>query len=125
MNDKLKRQLLSMTDPIKLQELEDLAVREQRFEDAAIIRDERNGRLLNNLLENISGKPVQEKFIAWICGNGGHVHEQAVAEQYRCYPGLGKAMSFSSLDAAKAWVREACSGKNFYRGICQKRAVRS
>lgn len=126
-SNKLKVQLLRSVHDDKLKELEQLAVREERFEDAAMIRDERNARL-EKFRNDYPSTPddmfastipvTDETWCAWICKNGGHVHQHKDALNYACHNGHFRY--FQTREAAKKWITEACSGKNFYRGICAK-----
>lgn len=123
MNDALKQRLMKLATLEKLEELREPAVQEERFEDAAMIRDEIISRVVLDI--SPAGPQDGKQWAAWICGNGGHVNLRKDARCYKCYPGNDKANYFATIEEAKSWVRESCSGKNFYRGICQKHSVRS
>lgn len=122
-NNEFKRQLLEMVpDEAMLQRLLDLAVKEERYEDAELIRLETVRRGVNRVLEAFSQLEIDTKggkqWVAWFCENRAHIQTRKYVDGFKCYPGREHVSYFVSQEAAEEWVTRNGSNHTFKRGIC-------
>lgn len=94
MTDKSIGQLVSLALDKELPRLLDLAIGEQRYEHAAIIRDEINER------------GFDRPYSAWWCRTGGHIVETEERDKHACYN--GRARTFDTKEQAQQYLDEMC-----------------
>lgn len=92
MSTDIDRKLISLARDAELPRLLDLAVKEERYEHATIIRDE------------IKDRGMDRPYSAWWCRTGGHIVKTEDRDKAPCYN--GRARTFDTAKEAQQYLDE-------------------